>query len=170
MLDVGKVIERYLRCTDVTIEAYAQADASAVSNAVKAYNASGRTFHTLWERQEARLSSISDGAEREACAQSWVDAHLERKIFLRMELLLVTVRQQAAVATATSGSMAPRCGPAFSYVRLLHNACRSGISWQNSTTGALLVCMQNANAMPCPGPLTRTHGADQLPLCRPHVC
>lgn len=107
MLDIGKVTERYLRCTDICIEAYAQAHATASINTLRAielYHASHQTFQVLCDRQEARLYNASEGAEREACAQSWVNAHLERKIFLRIELLLVTVREQAAIATATSGS------------------------------------------------------------------
>lgn len=110
MLGIGKVIERYLRCAEVCVDAFAQTGACANSNvlrAISSYNASRQVFQILCGRQEARLATAAEGAEREACARTWVQEYLERKLFLRLELLLVTVREQAAVATATSSRRLP---------------------------------------------------------------
>ncbi len=159
MLDIGKVIERYLRCTDVCIEAYAQAATISIAKAVKSYDASHQAFQTLCDRQEDRLFNAS-GAERVACAQSWVNEHLERKVFLRMELLLVTVRDQAAAATATSGSLTPtgRCG----WLRIirpcirLHAHCmrqryrRGCMCCGSQVHSAVQVCSPNVTAIRCP--------------------
>lgn len=112
MADIGKAVERYLNCADKVIEVTRNsslAEYETRKNAVISFNDSSRKLRALWARQESQLDGTSDSAGKAACANAWISAHVERKLYIQMEMMLMVVRDQAAVATSPTGTISSWC-------------------------------------------------------------
>lgn len=103
--DIGKSFERLLRCTNNALGASAGPQTKYPGYA---YYESFRATNDIWQRLDARMSQAADDQEKAACAKAWLSAHLERKLFFRVELLLITIRERADVATCSSESATAR--------------------------------------------------------------
>lgn len=100
---MGKPLERFLQCTDEVIEAYISSETDTkLTQARHAYNDSLELVNAAWSRLETQLVSASGRAQKAACAKAWIDAYNERKLFLRIESLLITIRDEATTAASTS--------------------------------------------------------------------
>lgn len=113
MADIGKAIERYLNCTDEVIQVTrnsSPAEYEPRRKAIIAFNDSMLKVQALGTRLESRLNGTSDSAEKAACANAWISAHGERKLYLQMEVMFMVVRDQAAAALSTSTPSWTRCG------------------------------------------------------------
>lgn len=112
MADVGKAVERLLKCVDQAVEA--TQNRIVVGNAqlnkcIDAYNDSVSKVETLWSRLQSRLFESASATEKGACANAWIGAHVDRKLHIHMEMMFIVVRDQAAAATATSALPETRC-------------------------------------------------------------
>lgn len=105
---VGKSIERVLQSADDVLEPTSWN--SGRLNPLDAFNKSLQAFVVNWHRA---LSSKASSKDAElACAKTWINAFFEIKLALRIEILLINVREK--VAAATSGgerTRESRCAP-----------------------------------------------------------
>ncbi len=104
--DVGKSFER--RCTNNGLEQDRVIAGPQKKHPGYAFYESFRATNDIWQRLDARMSKGSND-EKAACARAWLSAHLERKLFFRVELLLITVRERADTAACSSESATARC-------------------------------------------------------------
>ncbi len=112
MADVGKAIERLLKCVDEAVEASQNrivVGNAQYNKAITAYKDSMSKVETLWSRLQSRLSDSAPTAEKAACANAWIRAHVDRKLHIHLEMMFIVVRDQAAAATATSALPEARC-------------------------------------------------------------
>ncbi len=113
MADVGGAAERLLRCTDELIEALRRdstiATDSRNATVTNAFDDSLKAVQTLWERSQPKRNAAAGHSERNAFARAWITPYVDRKLFPRMEVLLVTAKGQVAVATDESTPAASRC-------------------------------------------------------------
>lgn len=100
--DLGKSFERLIRCTNSKLDANSL---KHTSGATLAYDECIRSAYDIWERLEAQ---VKQATEKAAPARAWLSAHLERKLFLRLEMLLITIRERAEVAICSSASAMAR--------------------------------------------------------------
>ncbi len=133
MLDIGKLVERLLRSTEEVLEAHSDRNASSASTrrsrADTAFSDSLGVVYTAVSRLETRLRNAPDAAGKAACARAWLEPHLERKLFLRLEVLLNLVRDQAGAALATAGPSRCAAGP-----QLRSHSCTQRKSACNDST------------------------------------
>lgn len=113
-----KALERLLRSVDDVIETHTHDDAPGVQ--ARGYKASNLcqerliSLEEVWARSSASCSASQGDA---AVAAALVRAQLEAKMFMRIEMMFLTVREQAAVAQSTPSAAAARCGHLRSVVR-----------------------------------------------------
>ncbi len=126
IVDLGKALERFLRCTDTVIDTFSGPDSAHASEprrskATNAYNESLIAMHSVWAQLEDRMQA-SGIAGKAACARGWLSAHLERNLFLRSELLLATVREQSEIAASNESHHKTRCAKyyAAAFRRIVH--------------------------------------------------
>ncbi len=105
--DLGKSFERLMRCTDNALQTGTDAGPQR-QTANHAYHKCLRTTNEIWKRLEVRVHQAT-GHEKASPARAWLDTHLERKLFFRMEILLITVRDNAEVAACSTASATTRC-------------------------------------------------------------
>lgn len=101
MGDIGKSFERLMRCANNLMAIDGNTEPN-IKGASHAYNESLRAVHESFQRIEARMNAATDDAGRHAPARAWLSAHLERKLFFRLEMLFITIRENAEVATGSS--------------------------------------------------------------------
>ncbi len=111
---VAKALERLLRSVDGVIETHSRdlgPGGDAGRNRAKDFSKeSFNSLEDIWVRPTSSASgSGSIASEKDAAvATAWMRAYLEGKVFMRLEMLFITVREQAAVARSRSTA---RCGP-----------------------------------------------------------
>ncbi len=103
--DIGKSFERLMRCTNNLCET-AEPNTKGAGHA---YAESFRSANESWQRLEVVMQKATDNAP----ARAWLSAHLERKLFFRLEMLFITIRENAEVATGSSTNATARCGAAI---------------------------------------------------------
>ncbi len=122
MANVGNAAEQLMRCTDELIEALPQDSTTATDSRITTFTSAFddrlKAVETLWERSQLRRNAAAGDAERNACARAWITPYVDRKLFHRIEVLLVTARGQVAVATDESSPAASRCASSASSQRL----------------------------------------------------
>ncbi len=103
---IVKSIERLLRSVDDFCGAL-QSGAPPANRGPDSFDSYRKNFTALevnWSRLESQKGNKDAGqAGGLACAKTWINAFLELKLALRIELLLAAVREQAAVATSGAG-------------------------------------------------------------------
>ncbi len=112
MDDIGKGIERFLRCADEVINAssrnFAAASDARTTAATNAYHESLDALCTNWQRLECQVRDRAGTEAATVCAKAWIDPHLSGHLFKRIESLLVRSTQQVSIATSSSGPPMPR--------------------------------------------------------------
>ncbi len=102
---IPKSIARLLQSVDDLIGAQKQSGAAAgnrgpTDDCDKQLNA----LEANWSRMLSQEGRVSKQARDLACAKTWINAFIELKLALRIELMLATVREQAEAATSGAGT------------------------------------------------------------------
>ncbi len=112
MEDVGKALERFVRSTEEVIEATRQKGSAASdgreAKVGDAYRDSLKALHKTWERLDTWLQHAPN-EEKANRATAWIKAHIDRKLFHKIDLLLVTVLEHVEAAVSTSRHLDSRC-------------------------------------------------------------
>lgn len=104
---LGKGIERWLRCTERVVQEHVSGSVSASHTELLSMLQMVEKTGDLVRKDIMRPVGQP---QRASSSKAWLEAYLKVNAFKKIEALLSTVPQQAAVAASTSNSREARCG------------------------------------------------------------